>query len=127
MVRVTALRGNLMRLTAIKLSGLRLAVLVMAAVIGLLLWKAFLPGMVQHSNDGPLGRLMSQCHQLPQRFTGCWQDLDVVGYREGTAVPDISFGLQWLLHPILFAKFYAAISLLLLGLAAWCFFRQLKF
>lgn len=32
--------------------------------------------------------------------------------------------MQWLLGPVLFSKFYALLSLLILGVGAWCFFRQ---
>lgn len=97
----------------------------MAAAILVLLWGNFLPGQTQFSNDGPLGRLVSECHRLPGRFFGCWQDLNAVGYREGSAVPSITFGLQWLLGPTLFSKFYAPIALMLLGLSAWYFFNQI--
>ncbi len=84
------------------------------------------PGQVLFSNDGPVGQLMSTCHQLPARFAGCWADLNTVGYRESAAPPNISFFLQWLLKPILFSKYYAPISLVILGLSAWAFFRELK-
>jgi hypothetical protein len=84
----------------------------------------FLPGHTLFSNDGPLARLMSECHKLPERFTGCWQDLNSAGYREPGAMPNISFGLLLLLKPVLFSKFYVITALLLLGLGAWCFFRQ---
>lgn len=67
---------------------------------------------------------MSACHRLPGRFFGCWQDLNAVGYREGSAVPSITFALQWLLGPVLFSKLYAPIALTLLGLSAWFFFKQ---
>ena len=98
--------------------------LVLAVVLGTLLCRTYLPGRIPFSNDGPLGRLMAQCHRLPARFTGCWEDLNLLGDRDWGAVPSISFGLQYLLGPLLFAKFYALLALMLLGLAAWCFFRQ---
>ena len=90
-----------------------------------MLWGNFLPGQTQFSNDGPLGRLVSECHRLPERFFGCWQDLNAVGYREGSAVLSITFALQWLLGPILFSKSYAPIALMILGLSAWYFFHQI--
>jgi len=102
-------------------------------VLGLLVALAFIffhqiltPGQVLFSNDGPVGQLMSECHQLPARFTGCWADLNTVGYRESAAPPDISFFLQWLLKPVWFSKCYVPISLILLGLSAWLFFREQK-
>jgi hypothetical protein len=87
-------------------------------------WQVFLPGHTLFSNDGPLARLVAQAHKLPERFTGCWFDLNSVGYREPGAMPDISYGLLLLLKPVFFSKFYVMISLMVLGLGAWCFFRQ---
>lgn len=94
------------------------------AVLSVLLCGIYAPGKVLFSNDGPLGRLMSQCHRLPDRFTGCWGDLNGIGMREEAAPPNVSFGLQWLLGPAGFSKFYVPLALLILGLGAWYFFRQ---
>jgi hypothetical protein len=98
--------------------------LLLASVMVVMLGRAWLPGYVLSSNDGPLGGLMAQCHQFPERFLGCWSDLNSVGGSQGAAAPAISTGLLWLLKPVLFSKFYASLSLLLLGLGAWCFLRQ---
>jgi hypothetical protein len=106
-------------------SGLGLTSGILLAVLVALLWGNFVPGQTQFSNDGPLGRLVSACHRLPERFTGCWEDLNAVGYREASAVPNITFGLQWILGPVWFSKLYAPVSLMILGLGAWCFFRQI--
>lgn len=95
--------------------------LVMLLVI---FFGVFLPGNTLFSNDGPLSELVTQAHHLPERFTGCWQDLNSVGFNGGSAAPDISFGLQWLLGPVWFSKLYAIISLFILGVSAWLFFRQ---
>jgi len=103
-------------------------VTVVLALLGVVLFLSLpgvvLPGKVLFSNDGPVGRLMEQCHHLPERFTGCWGDLNVFGMREEAAPPNLTFGLQWLLKPVWFSKFYAPLSLLVLGLGAWCFLRQ---
>lgn len=96
------------------------------AVLSVLFWGVFLPDQTLFSNDGPLGELMAQCHALPARFLGCWADLNAVGLNSGAAPLGITFGLQWLLGPIFFSKFYALLSLLLLGVGAWCFFRELR-
>jgi len=98
--------------------------LLLAVVLSALLWGAFVPDNIPFSNDGPLGRLVAQCHHLPERFTGCWEDLNLLGDRDWGAAPSISFGLQYLLGPFLFSKFYTPVALLLLGVGAWCFFRQ---
>jgi len=99
--------------------------LVLAAMLLVMFWATFLPGKTLFSNDGPLGRLATQCHHLPERFTGSWNDLNSIGSSEGAAQPDISFGLQWLLKPLLFSRLYVPIALTILGVGAWCFFRQL--
>ena len=106
--------------------GLALMFLLLLAVLALLLHGVFVPHQTLFSNDGPLGRLMSQCRQLPDRFTGCWGDLNAFGFSGGSATPGITMGLQFLLKPVLFSKLYALISLLILGTGAWCFFFQLR-
>src|SRR5579871_5824280 len=98
--------------------------LLFLGVLCVLFYGVFLPGGILFSNDGPLSQAVAQCHQLPSRFFGCWDDLISLGLRAGPAPPDISLGLRWALGPVLFSKFYALISLLLLGLSAWYFFRQ---
>src|SRR5215469_11646071 len=104
--------------------GLGAAALLFGVVLAVFLYGVFVPDQVLFSNDGPLGRLSAQCHRLPQRFFGCWLDLNNVGFNGGAASPSISFVLQWLLGPVWFSKFYALVSLLILGLGAWRFFRQ---
>jgi hypothetical protein len=96
------------------------------AVLAVLFYGVFLPGQTLFSNDGPLGELMAQCHRLPGRFLGCWTDLNNVGFNVGAASPGISICLQWLLGPLWFSKFYALLALLILGVGAWCFFRQMR-
>jgi len=98
--------------------------LLLFVVLSVLLRGDYLPGNVLFSNDGPLGELMSQCHRLPDRFTGCWEDLNLLGFRAWGASPSISFGLQFLLGPVAFSKLYVPFALLILGCGAWCFFRQ---
>jgi len=104
--------------------GIGAMALLLFLVLSVVLCGDYLPGNTLFSNDGPLGRLMSQCHHLPERFTGCWEDLNLLGFRDWGTAPSISYGLLYLLKPILFSKLYAPASLFLLGLGAWCFFRQ---
>jgi hypothetical protein len=103
--------------------GIGTILFLLCAVLIVMLYGVFLPGQILFSNDGPLGRLMADCHRLPGRFFGCWMDLNTVGINQGSAPPGISFGLLSLLGPVLFSKFYAMISLLILGTGAWYFFR----
>src|SRR5437868_4155838 len=101
--------------------------LLLTVSLAALFHNCFFPGYTLFSNDGPLGSLMAACHRLPQSFTGSWEDLTTLGTRGGGAFPSITYGLLWVLGPIGFSKLYAAITLLILGLGAWCFFRQLGF
>jgi hypothetical protein len=100
--------------------------LLLLAILAALFHGVWEPGHTLFSNDGPLGRLISACHRFPQRFTGCWSDLNGIGFSGGAAPPGISVGLQALLKPVWFSKLYALISLLILGLGAWCFFAQMR-
>lgn len=109
------------------LAALGAAVLVLAAVLCLLFYKAFLPDHILFSNDGPLGAQNAECHHVPEGFSGGWQDLNSIGFREAGAFPGITFALLWVLGPVAFSKAYAAIALFILGLGAWTFFRQLRF
>ena len=110
----------------LRAGGFTTALVLLLAVIVVLFHGVFLPEQTLFSNDGPLSQLMAQCHRLPDRFFGCWLDLNSVGFNGGAASPSITFGLLSLLGPVLFSKLYAVLSLLILGLSAWCFFRQSK-
>jgi hypothetical protein len=102
-------------------------VLLIIGVLVVLFIAAWLPGHTLASNDGPLGAIMAKCHRLPGWFTGGWEDLNTVGYRGGASFVSISFALQGLLGPVLYSKFYAPFAIGLLGVGAWCFFRQMRF
>ncbi len=104
-----------------------MTLLLLVVVLALLFRNGLVPGHTVFSNDGPLGTLSSQSHAVPYTFTGGWQDLNTLGYRESGALPNITYLMLWLLKPVLFSKLYAPVALLILGLGAWCFFRQLRF
>src|ERR1022692_1034355 len=93
--------------------GFGLTLLLLAGLLSLLLYEGFRPGWAQFSNDGPLGRHMSECHRLPAKFTGGWDDLNAIGFREEAATPSVTSMLLLLLGPVLFSKFYAVIALLI--------------
>ena len=100
--------------------------LLLLAVLSLLLHGVFASNYTLFSNDGPLGRLLSDSHKLPDRFTGCWSDLNSIGANGGEAPTGISLGLLYLLKPIWFSKLYALLALVIVGLGAWSFFVQLR-
>lgn len=106
--------------------GLLMAIVLLFGVLAVLFHNVLWPGYTLFSNDGPLGTQMSQSHAVPDTFSGGWQDLNSVGFREGGAFPGISYGLLYLLGPVGYSKFFAPLTLLILGLGAWCFFRQLR-
>lgn len=100
---------------------------VLALLLGTLFHESFDPEKVLFANDGPLGVLMNPAGQLPENFTGIWQDTNWLGGSEISAPPNISNLIRWSLGPIGFAKFYAPLALLFLGWTAWIFFRSQGF
>src|SRR3989442_352023 len=88
--------------------------------------SVFNPNKVLFANDGPLGAAMAKAIQPPESMKGIWTDLNWVGFPGGTYVPNVTCFVFWILRPVLFAKLYGPICLLLLGLAGWAFFRELR-
>ncbi len=107
--------------------GLGLTLLLLTGVLTVLFFRAFLPGHVLFSNDGPLGAQVMEAHRLPSLFYGAWNDLNSVGFREVQAAPNLTSAFWCLVGPYLYSKFYAPFGLLILGLGVWCCFRQLGF
>jgi hypothetical protein len=103
------------------------ALLLLAIIISLLFWRSFLPGYVHFSNDGPLGQQNVHWQQLPGGMTGMWDDLNDVGFGVGTFTPSIRGLIFWSLGPVGYSKFYAPVSLFILGLGVLAFLRALKF
>jgi hypothetical protein len=106
-------------------SGFIVMLLLGAAVLVVLFIGCFGAGHTLFSNDGPVGTQVQRCMRMPDLLTGSWKDLNSIG-QSLAAWPSITYGLLWLLGPIGYSKFYALIGLLILGLGAWYYFRQLK-
>ncbi len=100
--------------------------LLLLVILSVLFAKSFLPGYVHFSNDGPLGQINSANGRLPAAFTGSWADLNDIGTSGGTATPNITAMMSWFLGPVGYSKFFQPLTLFILGLGAWVFFRQLK-
>jgi hypothetical protein len=104
----------------------------LAVILAALFWKSFLPGYVHFSNDGPLGQQNATWARVPGAFTGSWGDLNDIGGNAGASAPDLTALMRLALRPlgaegpVLYAKFFPAVALFILGLGAWTFFRQLK-
>ena len=109
----------------------RTAVWLLVALVLPVLWlfrSSFVPSQVLFSNDGPLGVLVSQADTVIHTFTGLWRPLNWVGNQDPSSQPDVTMGLFVALgSPVLFAKFYAPLALMLLGASAWFFAKQAGF
>jgi len=90
-----------------------------------LFWRAFTPGIVHFSNDGPLGVQMADWVRSPSGLAGAWNDLNSIGINAAAFPPSISTALRFVVGPVGYAKFYAPVALLLVGLGAWFFFNRL--
>jgi len=101
-------------------------VVVMLAVICYLFYRSLIPDYVLFNNDTPLGAIKYLYDNLKDAFSGRWDDLNLVGFPIGEAVPSISPILLSLLGAVGFAKFYAPLAIFFLGICAWTFFRALK-
>jgi hypothetical protein len=103
-----------------------LPVALLFLILAVLFGKSFLPDYVHFSNDGPLGQQNTTWSQLPQAFTGSWGDLNNIGGSPGAFPLGLNALIRWALGPVGYAKFLVPIALLILGLGAWTFFRQLR-
>ncbi len=110
-----------------------LALLVLFAVVLFLFRTGLDSGRVLFANDAPLGVIQSHAFDklLGWAF---WQDLNWLGGEQPSAAPNVTTGLfrsalalAGQQAPVTFANWYTPAALVLLGLAAWLFLRQLKF
>ncbi len=97
-----------------------------ATVLLILFWKSFDPRFVFFSNDGPLGAQHAAAIRQPSAFSGVWFDLNSIGSNGGSFYPGFTATLLWILGPLYTAKFYAMISIGILGLCAWLGFRLMN-
>src|SRR5947209_5323661 len=100
--------------------------ILLAATLALMFFHSFNPDFVVFSNDGPLGGLMASLNKMPSALIGTWHDLNWLGIQSPTPAVNITSMLRLLAGPVAFSKIFAPTSLLLFGLAAWFFFRQLN-
>ncbi len=108
-----------------RVAGLGVFIGLLCLVLGLLFVRSLDPAYVVFANDGPLGAMMAERAKVPEAFTGSWADLNGYGARDPGALPNLTSSLLWVLGPLGFAKFYAPITVLFLGICGWVLFRQL--
>lgn len=109
-----------------------IALAVLTFLLAVLFSKSFQSELVLFSNDAPLGIIAAesgrQASTVEGLFSGYWQDLNWLGIEQPAILPGLSFWIYQLYRdPVLNAKLFAPISLLILGMSAWFFFRQLGF
>ena len=108
-------------------TGFVMLLAVLAVSLGAIFFQSFLPNKVLFSNDGPFGLISSKAVATTLASTkSAWLDLNWLGTEGITADPTFSMVFSLFVKPIGYAKFAAPIGLLLLGLSAWLFFRQLR-
>jgi len=111
-------------ITTTPAGGIFFAVL-LAVILAVLFGKAFCRALFifQRRAAGP-----TKCRvdRLPAGFTGSWQDLNDIGTSVGSLSVSLTSLIRWVLGPVAFAKFFPPITLFILGLGAWTFFRQLR-
>lgn len=96
-------------------------------VLTILFVRGWQKDYVIFSNDAPLGALTAEYQNVGKSLTGFWVDLNWLGVSAATRPPSISPLLLWLLGPVVFSKLFAPVSLFLVGIGAWFFFRELGF
>lgn len=107
--------------------GLLWAVLALLVVLLALFHRSLDPSQILFSSDGPLGANSAEFASLPEAFKGMWLDLNWVGSNVGAAFPTLTYLLLWMLKPVAFARFYAPLTLFVLGLGVWVLLRRLGF
>jgi hypothetical protein len=105
-------------------SGLLIFLICIFGLLIVLFGQTFQHGMVVFSNDGPLGPVSADNAKMPGIFKAYWADLNWLGGASPTAAPNVTALLLWLGGPLGYAKFFAPLTIILLGLAGWFFFRQ---
>ena len=104
-----------------------LVALVLTLLLGWLFREALPPDYATFNNDTPLGVMHSAWVGGFDSVNGVWQDSNWLGNAGVSAVPNTTWLFIGLAGPLGFSKFYAAFSLLFVGLSAWFCFRRWNF
>jgi hypothetical protein len=101
-----------------------LLLLLLTALLAALFARSFVPKYVVFSNDGPLGAMASQAQLKWSNFRGVWQDLNSIGSQGISSTLSVTQVLNLALNYVAWAKFFAPLALLVLGLGAGFCFRR---
>src|SRR5688572_14845001 len=115
------------RRSSVAVRGLVAAAALLLLVLGVLFANSFKAEMVLFANDGPLGAAVARYIDVPEGFTGVWADLNWLGANGASIPPAITHLIRFAIGDLNYAKFYSPITLLILGLSAWAYFRQAGF
>jgi len=111
-------------------TGIRRPLLVLlvslVVVVGALFHKSFLPDHVLFNNDTPLGAFVGMADDAVGNIREAWLGLNWLGFAQPGGGVRLGHLLFTALGPFFFLKIVAPLSLILLGLSAGYFFRQLK-
>jgi hypothetical protein len=104
-----------------------LLLLLLCAVLAAVFARSFVPRYVLFSNDGPLGAMANATGVKWTGFRGTWFDLNSLGSQGLSSNLSITQVILLSLDAVAWAKFFAPLALLVLGLGAGFFFRRLGF
>lgn len=107
--------------------GLWLLLLFLGGALSVLCYQAYLPHRVFWANDVPLGAMLDPSAQLPGTFAGHWGILYYIGGSSPSSSPSLSTLLQMIVSPYVYLRIFAPLTMLVLGVGAYTFFRQLGF
>jgi hypothetical protein len=99
--------------------------LLLAGVLTVIFLRSFLPGQALFANDGPLGVSVSHVYEMPAGFLGIWNDLHWLGLDSGSFPPNFYGFMRLIFGALGYVNFSPFVSLLICGLCASLYFRQL--
>ena len=100
--------------------------LILAVILAVLFWRAFLPDYVAFGNDDPLGAMAAEQNSVPSTMTGLWQDLNWLGNEGLSPSPNMTTALRLVTSPRMFLNIFCPASLFIVGICACFCLRQFK-
>lgn len=103
-----------------------LVLVLLAGVLGTIFRTVFQDGMVQFSNDAPVGVLNTDAFELPAAFRGSWVANWWLGIYGGEISSSLNNWLVSVLGAVWLSKLLVPFSMLFLGASAWAMAKQMK-